>query len=199
MSDETKETREQWLEDSIALLDEHVFQPAGYAVPENVKASCGFPSAQALSRRKRLGECWKREASEGDTTIHIFISPLLSEPREILAVLTHELVHSIKPDAKHGPAFRFVMDAVDLQGPPGATHAGSELNGILGSIVEMLGDYPHARIIPLNAPVKPQTARLLKAECLNCGYTIRVTKKWADKGLPVCPCGVTFKLVEKEN
>lgn len=34
---------------------------------------------------------------------------------------------------------------------------------------------------------KPQTTRLLKAACSSCGYTVRVTKRWADKGLPVCP------------
>ncbi|MDQ6920240.1 MAG: hypothetical protein M3256_12390 [Actinomycetota bacterium] len=28
---------------------------------------------------------------------------------------------------------------------------------------------------------------MLKAECPECGYTIRLTKKWADVGLPSCP------------
>ena len=28
---------------------------------------------------------------------------------------------------------------------------------------------------------------MLKAECPECGYTIRLTKKWADLGLPTCP------------
>jgi hypothetical protein len=28
---------------------------------------------------------------------------------------------------------------------------------------------------------------MLKAECPECGYTIRLTKKWADVGLPTCP------------
>ena len=34
---------------------------------------------------------------------------------------------------------------------------------------------------------KKQSTRLLKAECPECGYTIRVSKKWADLGLPTCP------------
>ena len=34
---------------------------------------------------------------------------------------------------------------------------------------------------------KKQSARMLKAECPECGYTIRLTKKWADVGLPSCP------------
>jgi len=28
---------------------------------------------------------------------------------------------------------------------------------------------------------------MLKAECPECGYTIRLTKKWAEVGLPSCP------------
>jgi hypothetical protein len=28
---------------------------------------------------------------------------------------------------------------------------------------------------------------MLKAECPECGYTIRLNKKWADLGLPSCP------------
>jgi hypothetical protein len=34
---------------------------------------------------------------------------------------------------------------------------------------------------------KKQGTRMLKAECPECGYTIRLTKKWADVGLPTCP------------
>jgi hypothetical protein len=28
---------------------------------------------------------------------------------------------------------------------------------------------------------------MLKAECPECGYTIRLSKRWADLGLPSCP------------
>ena len=34
---------------------------------------------------------------------------------------------------------------------------------------------------------KKQSTRMLKAECPECGYTIRLAKKWADLGLPTCP------------
>jgi hypothetical protein len=38
-----------------------------------------------------------------------------------------------------------------------------------------------------SAPPK-QKARLLKAECGDCGYTVRVTRKWVDEaGAPHCP------------
>jgi hypothetical protein len=35
------------------------------------------------------------------------------------------------------------------------------------------------------------STRLLKAECEECGYTVRVTKKWLEaKGAPICPCNM---------
>jgi hypothetical protein len=37
-------------------------------------------------------------------------------------------------------------------------------------------------------PKRP-TCRLRKAACADCGYTIRVTRSWLERGLPVCPCG----------
>jgi hypothetical protein len=42
-----------------------------------------------------------------------------------------------------------------------------------------------------NGDKKPQSTRLLKAECGECGYTVRVTKKWLEaKGAPICPCSM---------
>ncbi len=47
---------------------------------------------------------------------------------------------------------------------------------------------------------KKQATRLLKAVCPDCGYTIRVTSKWAALGLPVCPTDlVEFVLADKED
>lgn len=57
------------------------------------------------------------------------------------------------------------------------------------------GDGP---TLPPPPPPKPtQTTRLLKATCPSCGYIIRVTMKWASRGLPRCSCtdaGTMFAL-----
>jgi hypothetical protein len=40
---------------------------------------------------------------------------------------------------------------------------------------------------------KVQTTRMKKAVC-DCGYTVRLTKKWMDEvGLPICPGGTSEK------
>jgi len=56
---------------------------------------------------------------------------------------------------------------------------------MFGDLVASLGDYPHDG---LTVPARPKTqsTRMLKAMCPECGYTIRLTKSWADKGLPYC-------------
>ena len=33
------------------------------------------------------------------------------------------------------------------------------------------------------------TCRQRKAECRDCGYTVRLTREWIARGLPLCPCG----------
>lgn len=40
---------------------------------------------------------------------------------------------------------------------------------------------------PTSSRPKPQTGRLLKAACAECGYTVRVTAKWLEVGPPHCP------------
>jgi hypothetical protein len=37
------------------------------------------------------------------------------------------------------------------------------------------------------------TTRLRKVACPDCGYTIRVTRSWMQKGLPACPCGQSMR------
>lgn len=35
---------------------------------------------------------------------------------------------------------------------------------------------------------KKQSTRMIKASCPECGYTVRVTRKWLDTaGAPICP------------
>jgi hypothetical protein len=66
-----------------------------------------------------------------------------------------------------------------------------------------LGPYPHAR---LNDVRKRQSTRMLKATCPNpdCAirlnvagnkpYTVRITQRLADAGMPSCPCGTLMEL-----
>lgn len=40
------------------------------------------------------------------------------------------------------------------------------------------------------------TTRMRKVECVCCGYTVRVSRRWMAVGLPVCPCGERMDSVD---
>jgi hypothetical protein len=56
-------------------------------------------------------------------------------------------------------------------------------------IIAELGPYPHARLnLSLN-PIKKQTTRMIKLECLACGYIVRTSRlNVAERGPVLCPC-----------
>ncbi len=176
-------TREQWLAAAGLLLTKHVF--ADEAVPANIKYSCSWPGGG--SRTKRIGECWSPSASAGSSH-EIFISPLKSDTLRVLDILTHEMVHAIVGvEAGHKGAFKRLAVAVGLEGKMTATTAGADLLEKLEVVAGELGDYPHSEMTPGAGPTKKQTTRLLKAECGECGYVVRITRKWADELGACCP------------
>lgn len=183
-------TREAWLIAGVEQMTP-MFKSKGYEVPK-LRVSCGWPSIKGLSAKsRRIGECWAAEAST-DGVHQIFISPFLDQkvtPGEVLATLVHEVVHAVVGlDKKHGKEFRKCALAVGLDGKMTATFAGPELLAHIEGWEKQLGPYPHASLDALKRPTKKQTARMLKAECKECGYTARLTKKWIEEvGWPHCP------------
>jgi hypothetical protein len=163
-------------------------------VPDRLHVSVGFPSVGALRRRSpSVGECWPAQTSQ-DGCAHLFISPVLHDPTAVLGVLVHELIHAaVGAEARHGPRFRRPALAIGLRGRMTATVPGSRLTAQLEALGADLGPFPHAAIVADPARRK-QTTRLLKIECLACGYTARVTARWIARGLPTCPCGAQMDL-----
>lgn len=178
--------REQWLELATTELCA-LFKQHGYTLPERVRSSCGFPSKSALSaKNRRIGECWSAKAS-ADSYAEIFISPTLSDSSRVLDILAHELIHALHPGAGHGKAFKRTATAIGLEGKMTATVAGEAFKQWAKPVIERLGAYPHAELIPANAR-KKQSTRMLKCYCSECGYTVRVAGKWLeDMGAPHCP------------
>lgn len=177
------QTREEWLQAGVDELRPE-FAAHSLALPSLIRTACGFTSA---GRRGRvIGECWSSKAS-ADAATEILISPTLDDGREVLAVLIHELIHAhgIKG---HGKRFGAAAAAMDLTGPNKSTVAGPGFDARFGAILGFLGAYPHAKLL-LGSQKPKQGTRMLKAACPSCGYTIRLTQKWASLGLPTCICG----------
>jgi hypothetical protein len=171
-------TRERWLANFIEAA-RPTFRAAGFSLPEEVRASVGFPSKGAKSRA--IGECWARECSD-DGHFEIFLRPSLqSDDSRIADVLTHELVHAaVGLAAGHGPKFKRCATAVGLEGKMTATVAGPGWHAWADPILAQLGPLPGASLADMFNGQKKQTTRLLKLTCTACEFTCRTTAKHID-------------------
>lgn len=217
-------TREAWLVEAVQYVSELFAQTKEEGEPVQVppvRISCGFPAGNV---RKSIGQCWGTSAAE-DGISHVFVSPVLKDPTQILGVIIHELCHAID-DCKsgHKGRFRKLATQMGLEGKMTATHCSEALEELLQPIVNKLGEYPHAALDLGQAPVKKQTTRMLKASCKaivgddrvltsvereardildervgeTCGYNVRTTQKWLDMAVPTCPLhGLDLEVEEK--
>lgn len=192
-------TREEWLNRAVVSLTE-LFDLQDLKIPAT-KISCGWPTKGAVSKRQRtLGQCFTKACSTAGVN-EIFISPILSDSSRVLDALTHELCHAVDNcTSHHGAGFVRMARAVGLEGKATSTHASDALKVTFKRLITTeLGEYPH-QPLDVSKGEKKQTTRLLKAVCPDCGYTIRLTKKWAEQGLPLCPLdGSDMVLEQKEG
>lgn len=186
------------------LIEENLV--GGTALIDMWRVSCGWPLGRSKSaKRGAIGQCFSESASR-DGLVEMYLSPTLSTVCDgegdddsvvlhgVGATLLHEMCHAaLGTEEGHGKAFKRLATAVGLAGPVRSTHASPELNKRLKEIEGELGAYPHAPLSLQHSADKPQTTRLIKAQCFACGYTIRLTQRWISVGLPVCPCGTRLE------
>lgn len=177
-------TREEWLA-YVTEESRPVFKAAGFPVPKQVRFSIGFTSAGA--RGNRIGECWQSVAS-ADKHAEIFIKPTESKPDVVGGILWHELVHAATPGHGHKGDFRKACNALGFEGKmPHALPSEATMRKVLRPILKRAGKLPHASLDTMTTTRKKQPTRLLKAQCPECGYVVRVTSKWLQEvGLPYC-------------
>lgn len=189
MSKPKYDTREKWLLEAVSLMAP-LFEAKGYKVPK-VRVACGWPSSRGLSAKSpTIGQCWSNESAD-DRICQIYISPRLDKPVQefgVLDVLAHEVAHAVVGiKEKHNKVFTKCIRAIGLEGKPTSTFGGKEFLAQAKTWAAKLGAYPHAKLNGLKSPVKKQSTRLIKCECEECGYTVRVTRKWLEVGAPICP------------
>ena len=175
--------REDWLDAAVSEL-RPVFDSVSFPLPAKIRVTCGFPSSRAKANNARIGEHWSPSASS-DGSHEILISPTVDDRVDVFAVLVHELAHAATDGSGHGTRFRTCVKALWLEGKPTATVAGQLFREKFANLLDQIGAYPHARLNVSGRKI--QATRLLKACCPACGYVVRITKKWADQGLPICP------------
>ena len=194
--------REPWLTSAVGEL-RPIFEAHNFPLPEKIRVTCGFPSKFARAINRAMGE-WHPPSSSADGHHEIFISPVESDPWSVLGTLVHELCHSATPDDGHRGCFPALAKKMHLEGKPSATRIGKTFKQEFASILETLGEYPHANL-DVTADNKTQSTRMLKVVCPTCiehypdgrvkwQYSFRMSQYTADKGTPTCPCGTQTQL-----
>lgn len=194
------ETREEWLAAAVEALrirmtciPAKVSAKCAAGVLPRIHVSIGFPKAGGShSGGKAIGQCWPTPSSS-DRRNHVFISPELSNPVEIISTLAHELCHVVDDcrNSHRGPFVKMVR-AIGLVGKPTRTVAGPEFAAWAAELAYELGEFPSGSLS--YATRKKQTTRMIKIQCSNadCGYTARTTAQWIKVGMPTCHCGSIF-------
>jgi ribosomal protein L37E len=175
--------REEWLKTAVEEL-RPIFDAVNFPLPDRIRVTCGFPSSRARANNAFIGEHWSPAASTDDHH-EILISPVVDDPLQVFSTLVHELCHAATDGHGHDRVFLKCARSLWLEGKPTATVAGDAFKANFSNVIESLGAYPHARL-NIEAIRKKQSTRMLKAVCPDCGFTVRLSQAWADKGLPVC-------------
>ena len=184
----THPNRESWLHAAINELRPD-FVKVGHPLPDKIRTAIAFTSTG--KRGHMAGECWHPESSD-DQHYEIIIRADLFDSIDVLAVLVHELIHTVLPaNAKHGKEYRDIAHRIGLEGQMRHTRPTPILKERLEKLASSLGTLPHAKLNFINSSDVPkkQTTRHLKAECSadGCGYRVQISAKWARAALPICP------------
>lgn len=209
----TATNRETWLND-LAVKMAPRFEQLGHPIPA-FRVSIGFTGAPKES--KVAGVCWHSSQSADkrfeifispDQSEPMDVAAILAHE------MTHAAVGFAH---KHKGAFAETVKALGMVRPFTSSVAGDDFKAWAAPMIEELGPLPHAPLMFRRGELekrdqqggrdgeegageggssndKPkQSTRMLKATCTHehegkpCGYTVRLTKKWALQLGACCP------------
>ena len=188
-----KLNRETYLEVAKAEIST-LFKSKGYPFKakdlKGIKVTTSFPTSGGQSASAPIGLCCYAYNSNTE----ILISPVLGgktidESIEVLAVLTHELVHAyLGAGFGHGREFKKIATSVGLTGRMTTTTAGEEFKKWAKETIKKIGKFPHEKF-DLGAR-KKQSTRNIRAICdtigqcdvPSCDGTKVIDRTQVDKG-----------------
>lgn len=212
-------TREAWLNRAIQYFRK-TFSNAGYPLPEDIHVSVGFSYGARAESATVLGSCWSTLASEDGKNHIFISPEISKEvdmdgtDLGVLETLLHELIHAADNcTSGHQGNFVTIAKALSLVKPWTFTPLTPLMHAELVVLAGRLGAYPHGALHPRTAKLATATGGTIqvpvgefpgklhsgppkqktymrKLTCSHCGYTVRTTTKFIEKGLPLCPSGI---------
>lgn len=168
--------------------------------PENI-----LVTVQSKGRRNAIGwfwqSRWKTAQDKKNFRHEINLSAEWLTDHDMGETLIHELAHAEnhaleiqdtdKTGRRHNKHFKSMAERLGLVVEKSKslgfafTDLGPEAKSFLAKINFNRTVFELCRVAQTKG--SKQTTRLLKCECPECGYTVRVTQKWLDVGAPLCP------------
>lgn len=199
--------------DSVAPLVEEAERILAKAIDHfelTVKPSQIVVTIQSRGRKRRTigwfaNDRWEKNS---DRIHEINLCAECLQTHDMGEVILHELAHAENhhlnirdcPSGQyHNKKFKRMAERLGLQ-QQGERHRiyGYGLTKLAAPGVAFLNKFTFKReLFELSrlSPVRRKKvgSRLVKCVCENCGYAIRTTRQWIDRGLPTCCCGRLFR------
>jgi len=187
--------REAWLTEAAQFILDDIIKPQqapDWQAPYPFRVSVGYPP-RTRANSKIIAVCIVAEAS-ADKHNEIFVSPSLDSSLDILAALSHELVHyADNCESGHKNHFARLARRIGLEGLLTATRPNAALLDALADIISTIGEIPHAKIDLQLAKAK-QSTRMVLIKCPTaketCGFSYRTSQtninKITDWLCPAC-------------
>ncbi len=182
-------TREEWLIAAVPLTNKYVFNDE--LDIHDFQVSCGW-----CAKKTSMAETIVPRVYEEDITLKdmfppsIQISIEVESPVDIIAVLSHEMIHAFCNILSHNKQFGAYARKIGFEKPFTQFCPTDILLNNCQLVVNELGEWPGIPIPPVVKEAKEKKPRRGKMFCPNCGFECRTTPKMLQTyGLPTCACG----------
>lgn len=136
---------EAWLDHAVELY-RPIFEAGGHAIPP-VILSVGFAhdGYKPIRKRNAVAICYARQCS-ADSMNQIIVTPLRTEPLDLLWLLGHELIHAVDDCVHgHGPVFDKIAESVGYWPNKKASLIDAKkFDKTMAMMAQELGRYPRA-------------------------------------------------------
>lgn len=156
------------------LLGKFKAQYPNINLPDDACVTVGYPPLNARGKRGERRGCYIGQEWHGNDAEKAFVTihpERLKTPEKAAQAIVEEIVRST-----WGPR-RLEARLSKVVG---------ECKPKIQEAVDAVGDPPPG-FAQMTEPKPQQKARLLKVECPDCGYTVRVANSWLKKAKPICP------------